>query len=331
VGDFVLTKPIRASSITIGADPEFFLFHKGKPVPAYKSGITGTKDKPQQLKGGGAVQIDGMALEFNIKPQVNGASFYKAICDTLAEIRDMVDPSLEFRFIPEVTFDLEDFKATPDQYKELGCDPDFDAYKKSKEKAPPASAANDTFRCAGGHIHFGWLDPTPKFNPMDSNHLHDCEWIINALESLRPSSSKFRKRVALYGSRGSYRPKPYGLEWRSPSNEWLNYRKEDIIGLVNEYKGTVNHLLTEEINLQYSTVYRSTREGSNARDYVYERVEYYKGVFDHATSPARVIQDYAKHKFKEAVASKLKSNDELKFWNALNTTSTSPVQKRKVA
>jgi hypothetical protein len=55
----------------IGADPEFFLRDKatGKFVSAHGL-IPGTKRQPMKVDKG-AVQVDGMALEFNIDPVTN--------------------------------------------------------------------------------------------------------------------------------------------------------------------------------------------------------------------------------------------------------------------
>ena len=63
--------------ITIGCDPEFFVKENNKFVNAHGL-IEGTKDFPQ-LVNKGAVQVDGMALEFNINPAKNSKEFVSNI------------------------------------------------------------------------------------------------------------------------------------------------------------------------------------------------------------------------------------------------------------
>ena len=50
--------------ITVGADPELFV-KKGRSFQSAYGMIPGTKQKPKKVIKG-AVQVDGMALEFNI-------------------------------------------------------------------------------------------------------------------------------------------------------------------------------------------------------------------------------------------------------------------------
>jgi hypothetical protein len=61
--------------ILIGADPELFVFTRsGKPVSAHDL-IPGTKYEPHEV-GNGAVQVDGVAAEFNIDPAANEDEFF---------------------------------------------------------------------------------------------------------------------------------------------------------------------------------------------------------------------------------------------------------------
>ncbi len=51
-------------NFTIGADPEIFLRRRGKAFSAHGV-IPGTKKEPHNVEKG-AVQVDGMAVEFNV-------------------------------------------------------------------------------------------------------------------------------------------------------------------------------------------------------------------------------------------------------------------------
>lgn len=254
--------PTLTKQISVGCDPEFFLTHNSTFIPAYLTEIQGTKDKPLQLKTGGAVQIDGMALEFNIPPQTSAKAFFEITQETLLEIRKMVDPRLKFHFFPDATFTQKMFNETPSKFKELGCDPDYDAFN-LLPKTPPAAAANNTFRSAGGHWHFGYLEGLDDpFNPM---HLFDCAFLVRGLSQIdvvRICDFNY-KRTKLYGSNGSFRPKPYGFEYRSPSNIWLNFPQEQLIKLYNSF------VIQIKSNLRKKNFVISNRNNLQAERYAF--------------------------------------------------------------
>jgi hypothetical protein len=223
------------------------------------TGIEGTKDNPTKLKTGGAVQVDGMALEFNIPPVTNGKDFCDVTYETLYEIRKMVDKKLEFVFRPIMDFNPDIFEKTPKKYKELGCDPDYDAHNGGLEKTPPAGSGDKPFRTAGGHLHFGWIDlkNSVTFDHLDPRHIYDCNPAVKVCEYATYSFIDhdvyyFPTRSQLYGSRGSYRPKPYGMEWRTPSNIWLNFSRAGIGNMVDGLLQSLQKLFKKgEYNLNY--------------------------------------------------------------------------------
>lgn len=207
--------------LTLGCDPEFFLKKEGAVIPAEVSGITGTKKNPAPLKSGGAVQIDGLALEFNIQPAKNAGDFVKNISMALADIRSIVDKELEFSFVPDATFAEREWGMVTEPNKELGCEPDYDAYT-MEQKTPPQGSADKPFRTAAGHIHIGF---TSGMNPEDMKHVYDCsiisQFLDKALGQCEYAWAPPSKRKELYGSFGSFRPKSYGLEYRVLGNDWI--------------------------------------------------------------------------------------------------------------
>lgn len=206
--------------ITLGADPEFFVEHSGHFVLAEKTGITGTKQRPTPLRHGGAVQVDGCALEFNIQPARTALEFDNNIETTISDIRQVVDRSFGFRFIPSVTFGKDEWDTGSTESKMLGCDPDYDAYT-MKTKTPPQGSGDKPFRTAAGHIHIGFTDA----DPQDPSHIFDCAILSQYLDmSLGQHSvcwDNDLERQRLYGEKGSFRPKPYGMEYRVLSNAWV--------------------------------------------------------------------------------------------------------------
>ena len=206
-------------NFSIGADPEYFLRRNGEYVSAFGL-IEGDKRNPKKLHGG-AVQVDGTALEFNIDPVTNNADWHGNIESVLEQIREIIPPEYEFRFDATANFDPEYFSNLPEESKMLGCDPDFNAYT-GRENVIGDGAADRPFRTGAGHIHFGWGEGLDTKSP---EHHYDCRTVAlfgDAYIGLPLAILEGpTERSKLYGAPGAYRPKPYGCEYRSPSNWWV--------------------------------------------------------------------------------------------------------------
>lgn len=209
---------INGNNFTIGADPEFFVKQFGKLTSAHGL-VPGTKESPFTVPKG-AVQVDGMALEFNIDPADNYEQFEDHMSSVLGSIIEMV-PGYEIFVEPVADFGQEYIQAQPEEAKELGCSPDFNAYTK---RANPRPDANTPFRTASGHVHIGWTDAPVDIN--DEDHLDACRALTKSLDVWLGLPSLLwdndDRRRSLYGAAGAFRPKPYGMEYRVLSNKWIN-------------------------------------------------------------------------------------------------------------
>lgn len=218
------------SSFKIGCDPEFFLKKDGKFISAHDR-VPGTKEKPHPLPGGGHVQADGLAVEFNIPASSTKRAFVNNIKQALVDIRQEFfknDKDIEFSFSPVALFDLSYFKTLPEYALELGCEPDFNAY--SGGKVNPRPSTSKPMRTGSGHIHVGYLsgDDMVEGIPSESpEHMDDCVLLSMAMDANFMLNKSIWdgdvERASLYGRPGCFRPKKYGMEYRSPSNSWLNY------------------------------------------------------------------------------------------------------------
>jgi hypothetical protein len=202
--------------ITIGCDPELFVTQEGKFRSAHGL-VPGTKEKPFKVENG-AVQVDGMALEYNIDPVDNVEDFVKYNRSVLAQLKDMV-PDYDFAIVPSCSFNGNHFRAQPEEAKELGCTPDFNAYT-LKENPKPDNKT--TMRTASGHIHIGFCE---NADPHSDEHMIRCATLVKQLDVyLGLTSLLFDsdvKRRKMYGAAGAFRPKPYGVEYRVLSNAWV--------------------------------------------------------------------------------------------------------------
>lgn len=200
--------------ITLGADPELFLINKdGKFISAVGK-IPGTKEHPQQIGASGwNIHTDNVALEFNIPPARQPEEFVENVrrgiyyAEAVAGIQGLTPVA-----VPAVNFDWDELD-TP-QAQTFGCIPDFNAFT-LEEQAPDSNTANN-LRTAGGHIHIGLANRTSELSKIRIVRLLEAG-IGSFLRVVEPPND----RTKLYGSPGSMRMKPYGLEWRSPSNYWL--------------------------------------------------------------------------------------------------------------
>lgn len=206
------------SKVLLGCDPEIFVSKDGKLVSAYGL-IDGDKKNPLKVRQG-AVQVDGMALEFNIDPAKSEAEFISNI-DTVMGILTQMVPGYKLEAIPVANFGLEYIRSQPEKAKELGCDPDYNAYI---EDVNPRPNGEVPFRSAAGHIHFGFIDSCDA-PTGDQGYIEYCSSCVRELDFYLALPSLFydndQQRRELYGKAGAFRPKVYGFEYRTLSNQWL--------------------------------------------------------------------------------------------------------------
>jgi len=203
--------------ILIGADPEVFMRKDGKFISAHGA-VKGDKKNPFKVDKG-AVQVDGMALEFNIDPASTADEFVDNITSVMATLQSLV-PDFELVADPVAEFGLEYILAQPEEAKELGCDPDFNAWDDGKPNPKPNG--DRSFRTGAGHVHIGW---TNDMDINDPHHREACIMLTKQLDYYLGLGSLLydgdAKRRTMYGAAGAFRVKPYGVEYRVLSNAWL--------------------------------------------------------------------------------------------------------------
>ncbi len=204
--------------ITIGADPELFVIDAKGAFRSAHGMIPGTKENPHKVELG-AVQVDGMALEFNIDAVDNEDDFVLNIKTVMDQMQGMIPDDHKFAIVPSCRFNGNHFRAQPDEAKELGCTPDFNAYTL---EANPRPDNKTTMRTASGHVHIGFCEGA---DPTSNEHMIRCATLVKQLDAYLGLPSilfdKDTKRRAMYGAAGAFRPKSYGVEYRVLSNAWL--------------------------------------------------------------------------------------------------------------
>lgn len=223
--------------ITIGCDPEVFATKNGKFRSAHGL-VPGTKEEPYRVENG-AVQVDGMALEYNIDPVDNVEDFVHFNQSVLAQLKAML-PKYELAVTPACKFNGNHFRRQPDEAKMLGCTPDFNAYTLKENPIPDNKT---TLRTASGHIHVGFCEDA---DITSRDHMVRCATLVKQLDMYLGLPSVLfdpdTTRRKMYGLAGAFRPKPYGVEYRVLSNAWL-LSEERMRFVFNQTITAVNDLI----------------------------------------------------------------------------------------
>lgn len=228
----------------IGGDPEAFIWNNTTDSAVISCGqIGGTKGAgvpipTTSLRSKQLWLEDNVAVEVNFPPQVD-TDHLIGLIDTL---RAHVDSSLHAkngqwsaRWAVEAEFNkahLDKFPAS----KEIGCEPDFYAYSRDSQGLfdPDKLQRNclnanvlGNKRYAGGHLHLSF-DNRQNIPAFAIAMLCDA---VLGLPSVVMDKQHGRRRM--YGLAGLYRPKSYGIEYRTMSNWWM---REPMTGRQQDFR-----------------------------------------------------------------------------------------------
>lgn len=203
----------QTSNISIGSDVEFFCYRGDTPV-ASQGIIEGEKIEPHPLKHGGVCHRDNVMGEIGHPPGYTEDEFVHNIHQAIADVQSMiVHHDVEMRWVPFVKMpeaELQHYEAMI-----MGCEPDFDCWGLDHTPPPDPERAGG-MRSAGGHIHIGF-DWKGKLNRQRMCAMMADIYIGCGTVLYDPDN----RRRQLYGRAGHFRPKPYGIEYRTPSNVWV--------------------------------------------------------------------------------------------------------------
>jgi Phage phiEco32-like COOH.NH2 ligase-type 2 len=224
----------------IGADPELFVQTLENQVVPICGKIGGTKENPFIITnlveghygpeggrrgrdlldrvGNYAVQEDNVMLEFNIPAYRESAYFTGAIEKAIyiLEHEMLLQRNLRIKYDVMHTFKPEDIAPFPQAFT-IGCLPDMNAYAEDGnfERVPFNTTHFGNHRFCGGHIHVQY-----NHGPVPRHIFAQFMDLMVGLPFLRYDKQKMRRMF--YGQPGIYREKPYGIEYRTPSNFWLS-------------------------------------------------------------------------------------------------------------
>lgn len=207
---------MEASSVKFrcGADPEVFLVNQQGKHIAINGLINADKWNPMQIPDmpeGFTLQEDNVALEYGIPPAATSEEFISHIQSVMDVSRKWLPEGVTFSKLSCVVF--EDDQLVHPMARVFGCEPDYCAYTKKANPRPRPD--HPGMRSAGGHVHVETQEhPLQVIKAMD---------LFLAVPSVIMDDGKERKK--LYGKAGAFRPKPYGVEYRTLSNFWMFDKK----------------------------------------------------------------------------------------------------------
>lgn len=237
--------------ILIGCDPELFVKQNNLFQSAWNL-IRGDKKNPQKVRNG-AVQVDGMALEFNIVPASTEDQFLYNVKDVLDQLVKMV-PGYQVVAVPVAHFTEEHMKLQPPEALELGCDPDYNGWTGDQNIKPNADRP---MRTASGHVHIGWRAPLPEDEILYQEFV-DAAGMARQQDFYLGLGSLFydadQERRQMYGNPGCFRVKPYGMEYRTLSNAWL--RSDELTKWVhrNAVRGALAYFDNKRLDEKYGNI-----------------------------------------------------------------------------
>lgn len=201
--------------ISLGTDPEFFLKQDGKFISASNL-IKGYKEDPEELIEGAGLMHDNVALEFTTPPATSPLEMVDSIGNCLAAIKNKL-PGFSMHALPFAIFPKEELET--EEAQKFGCSPDYDVYRVMIN--PPINPRKvGNARTCGGHIHLGFDDDIGMEGRTNLVKLSDV--VLGTFSVLIDKYEESKNRLQIYGKAGSFRPTPYGVEYRFPNNVWLS-------------------------------------------------------------------------------------------------------------
>lgn len=200
--------------IKLGCDPEVFMADLQGNLKSAVGLIGGSKERPMELPigQGYCVQEDNVAMEFNIPPATNAGEYIESIQKTLQFLSSGIKDMYGFQIVPISAASWPKEELMSPAALTFGCDPDYNAW--TGEKNPRPKADDPSLRSCGGHIHVGY-----EKDSLDGKRLIRMMDAFLGVPSVLMDPDERRK--LLYGKRGAYRDKPYGVEYRTLSNFWI--------------------------------------------------------------------------------------------------------------
>ena len=201
--------------ISIGTDPELFVFAGEELIPAFEF-----LPSKQEAK---VCFWDGFQAEFTTQPDVRTSALLNNIRLGLFAIsRRAKQHSLNARLsiLNTVKIAPHRLKHARPEHVILGCDPSKNLYKMRGQDAGEGRELEHRF--AGGHLHFG-LPSTRISFALEQRIVEMLDKVLGIAGTALAGGLDTPLRRRYYGLAGEYRRPKHGIEYRVLSNFWLSH------------------------------------------------------------------------------------------------------------
>lgn len=243
----------------IGGDHEVFLRDKNTGDIITAEGIIeGTKDEPFNFDKAdpfACTSLDCVLAEYNIAPAKTKFEYYQGIQKALEYIQKNIPQNLEIAILPAARLNEKYLQSETAQ--RFGCSIDYNCWTRQPNQSP---IPDGNLRSAGGHITLGYEEPNEFVNLM---WIKAMDLFLSVPSILQEPDSERKK---LYGKAGAFRHTPFGVEYRSLSNyfinekgliDWVYDNTQEAIKFVNNGS---TYLLDEEADVIISCINDNDKE-----------------------------------------------------------------------
>lgn len=187
----------------------------------------------------GAIQIDGIAVEFTTNPMSCRNHIIQDIAGKFLAIKELVktaNKNWRVGILPAVSLTPEQLQALPKEAQIFGCSPDLDIYGEAEKCLAVVDASTNPVRSFGGHMHASFAGGGLELLGNDYGKKSMVDWFsenstmltitldrIIGITSVAMTGGELEtRRRSIYGQAGRIRVQDYGgIEYRTPSNFWL--------------------------------------------------------------------------------------------------------------
>lgn len=200
---------------SFGSDPEFMLMKDGEYYSAIAI-VQGDITSRIEIEGH-QFYWDNVLAECAIKASFSKEEAVENFYQCFKHYAELVKP---YQLVTQASQNYPEKELLDFKCRVAGCFPDTCAYTLKAMMPPKGIIENTSFRTCGGHVHIGAeILQSDKWESIIGVRLFDLFLGIPSLFMDKDPTAA--KRRMLYGQAGRFRPKPYGLEYRSLSNFWL--------------------------------------------------------------------------------------------------------------
>jgi hypothetical protein len=215
------------STLYLGCDPEFFFLKNGRVIGSERVLSVDGEEYEGRWGRAGKMIIDGVQAEINPIPDTCRQTLSYRIGSAFEKTKELMEAhkdakELEISIDPLVPITPAELGDLSDKAKFFGCTPSKNIYDE-KNIMPIQDSSKYYFRSAGGHIHLGCSNVAEAHKNAE-NIVKMLDILVGNTCVLVDRHEGNVERRKLYGRAGEYRTPKHGIEYRTPSNFWLeNY------------------------------------------------------------------------------------------------------------